>query len=385
MPIFDSNGCLGCEGIVKEFDTLFKPDNQLLIIIHNNPDPDAIASASALKLFVKQRYGLEATIGYGGAVGRAENRTMVRKLHMHIKQIGRLKLSKYDRLAFVDTQPGAGNHAYPQGRKSHLVIDHHPRRHNTRADVVIVRPDLGATATILVQLLKQCAVEIPTVLATALSYAISSETQNMKREASRLDLDSYLWVYTKSNMRLLGEIIHPRLRHSWFSTLLKALRAAESFRNLVCIHLDDIPQPEIVSEMADYFLRHERMGWVFCSGRFRGNLIVSLRSSNAKKNAGRVIKKIVKNSVNVGGHDMVAGGFIDATKMKKDEIALLRRKLSAEFASIMGYPEAEWYGPSVTGQWREEEANSIIRGMAAPVPFRRRLSRSFQRKRTSSG
>jgi nanoRNase/pAp phosphatase (c-di-AMP/oligoRNAs hydrolase) len=342
MPIFDSNGGLDCTGIVKEFDSIFKPDSRLLIVIHNNPDPDAIASASALKLFLKQRYGLEATIGYGGAVGRAENRTMVRKLHMHIKRIGRLKLAKYDRLAFVDTQPGAGNHSLPSGRKCSLVIDHHPRRHNTRADLVIVQPDLGATATILVQLLKNCGLDVPTVLATALSYAISSETQNMKREASRLDLDAYLWVYTKSNMRLLGEIIHPRLHHSWFETLLRALRAAECFRTLICIHLDDIPQPEIVSEMADYFLRHERIGWVFCTGRYRDNLIVSLRSSSAKKNAGTIIKKIVKDSVNVGGHDMVAGGYIPIRRTRKDELEQLRRKLSADFAAIMGYPVAEW-------------------------------------------
>jgi nanoRNase/pAp phosphatase (c-di-AMP/oligoRNAs hydrolase) len=342
MPIFDSEGGLDCAAVVKEFDGLFKPESRLLIVVHNNPDPDAIASASALKFFLEQRYGLAASIAHGGAVGRAENRTMVNKLKIRMKQLSRLKLKNYDRIAFIDTQPGAGNHSLPPGRKCHLVIDHHPRRRSTRAELVIVKPEIGATATILVELLKSCGAVLPSVLATALSYAISSETQNMKREASRLDLDAYLWVYTQSNIRTLGEIIHPRLRHSYYETLSTALRAAQVFRNLICIHLGEVPQPEIVSEMADYFLRHERIGWVFTTGRFRDGLVLSLRASSGGRSAGPVIREIVKDSTNVGGHDLVAGGYLPLGKLKREDMDARERGLTAEFASIMGYPEAEW-------------------------------------------
>jgi nanoRNase/pAp phosphatase (c-di-AMP/oligoRNAs hydrolase) len=291
---------------------------------------------------VEEKYHITASISYGGVIGRAENRIMIRKLKIKMKRLSRIKVSKYDRIAFIDTQPGAGNHSLAGGRKCHIVIDHHPRRHDTRAEIVIVRPEIGATATILVELFKSCGPEMSTVLATALSYAISSETQNMKREASRLDLDAYLWVYMKSNIRALGDIIHPKLHHSHFKTLLEALRKALVFRNLICIHLGDIPQPEIVSEMADYFLRHERIGWVFCTGRFRENLYLSLRCSNAKRSAGTLIKRIVNNSTSVGGHDMIAGGSISLKKMKREEVALLEKKYADEFARNMGYETVEW-------------------------------------------
>jgi nanoRNase/pAp phosphatase (c-di-AMP/oligoRNAs hydrolase) len=342
MGINDSELIFDCEQIVKEFNSLFREDSHLLIVVHDNPDPDAIASACALKLFVEEKYHIVASISYGGAIGRAENKTMISKLKIKMKQAARIKVSKYDRIALVDTQPRAGNHSLPAGRKCNIVIDHHPRRHDTKSEVTIVRPEIGATATILVELLKSCAIELPSVLATALSYAISSETQNMKREASRLDLDAYLWVYMKSNMRTLGEILHPKLHHSYFETLLVALKEARVFRNLVCIHLGEIPQPEIVAEMADYFLRHERIGWVFSTGRFKDDLIVSLRSSSAKKNAGTVIKKIVNDTVNVGGHDMIAGGFISVEKLRQEEISELEEKLSEKFAETMGYENAEW-------------------------------------------
>ncbi|HEQ72153.1 MAG TPA: phosphoesterase [Spirochaetia bacterium] len=342
MAANGSDGAFDCQDIIKGFDALFTDDNHLLIVIHNNPDPDAIAAASALKFLVEQRYRAEASITYGGGIGRAENRVMAKKLKIKMKQLARIKISKYDRIAFIDTQPGAANHSLPPGRDVHIIIDHHPRRRDTRANVVVIRPEIGATASILTQILRSCGLELTSVLATALSYAISSETQNMKREASRVDLDAYLWVYMKSNMRALGEIIHPKLHHSHFETLLKALHNALLFRNLICLHLGEIPQPEIVSEMADYFLRRERIGAVFATGRFKDSLIVSLRSANAKYNAGKLIKRIVNNTITVGGHDQVAGGFVPIIKMRKEEVAQLEEKLSASFARSMGYETFEW-------------------------------------------
>jgi nanoRNase/pAp phosphatase (c-di-AMP/oligoRNAs hydrolase) len=82
---------------------------QMLIVIHNNPDPDAIMSGEALRHLVKTRYGVDTSIAYGGDVGRAENRALVRKLGIRMKQFRRIRLAKYDVVACVDTQPGAGN------------------------------------------------------------------------------------------------------------------------------------------------------------------------------------------------------------------------------------------------------------------------------------
>ena len=47
---------------------------KLLIIPHNDPDPDAIASAVGLRYLVAELFGIKAKIRYHGIIGRAENR-----------------------------------------------------------------------------------------------------------------------------------------------------------------------------------------------------------------------------------------------------------------------------------------------------------------------
>ncbi|NIS37901.1 phosphoesterase, partial [Candidatus Saccharibacteria bacterium] len=145
--------------------------------------------------------------------------------------------------------------------------DHHPQQPKADADLFVVRPEIGVSATILIEWLKAGDIEIPADLATALAFAISSETQNLGREATKRDIDSYLHVYVKSSIRKLAQITYPKLPRSYFSTLAKALKKTYIYKNLICSHLGDVPNAEIVAEMADFLLRHERVGWSLCSGR----------------------------------------------------------------------------------------------------------------------
>ncbi|GAB4377984.1 MAG: DHHA1 domain-containing protein [Calditrichia bacterium] len=327
---------------LEQFDRLMSGAGHLLIVVHNNPDPDAIASAAALGYIAEKRCQIATSLAYGGTIVREENRAMVKKLKIHLKQIHRIHFEKYDRIAVVDTQPGAGNHSLPPDVQCHLVIDHHPREKTTRADLVIVQPEAGATATILVEWLQQSNLDIPTALATALAYAISSETQNLGRETSQRDIQAYLAVYVKSSIRTLAQITLPKLRHSFFVMLARALQNAVIYRNLILAHLGPVPNPEIVPEMTDFLLRHQRIGWSLCTGRFRGQLIISLRTSKTGAKAGEFVRKLVSKSHTVGGHDQIAGGYVPLNNMSRKELLELQEKLTHEFATLHGYEKAEW-------------------------------------------
>jgi nanoRNase/pAp phosphatase (c-di-AMP/oligoRNAs hydrolase) len=52
---------------------LIKNKKEILIIVHNNPDPDAIASANALSFLAENLSNVKASIAYGGSIGRTEN------------------------------------------------------------------------------------------------------------------------------------------------------------------------------------------------------------------------------------------------------------------------------------------------------------------------
>jgi len=328
--------------LLEAFDRILENKEHLLVVVHNNPDPDAIASAVALGYLAEKRRDIEVSIAFGGTVGRAENQEMIRKLKIQMKQINRINFEKYDCIALVDTQPGAANNSFPEGRKAHIVIDHHPRRPHFKAGIEQIEPEAGATSTMLIEWLKTGNIDIPTDLATALAYAILSETQNLGREATRQDIEAYLYVYIKSNIRTLAEITLPRLPRSYYLALSKTLARAHVYRNLIYAHIGDVPSSEIVAEMADFLLRHERIGWSLCTGRFKEQLIISIRSTNPEARADELVKSIVPDPNTVGGHEMIAGGYIALGDGTNQELMEHQVQLSREFARRLGYERAHW-------------------------------------------
>src|SRR4051812_41404608 len=82
-----------------------KGRRKVLVLTHDNPDPDSIASAVALGHVLERRAGLEARVGYGGIIGRAENIAFVRVLRLPVSPVSQIIFDEYDLLALVDTQP----------------------------------------------------------------------------------------------------------------------------------------------------------------------------------------------------------------------------------------------------------------------------------------
>jgi nanoRNase/pAp phosphatase (c-di-AMP/oligoRNAs hydrolase) len=328
--------------ILEQLKGVLQGKKQLLILTHNHPDPDAIAGAAALKLLVQEITETEASIAYSGIIARAENRRMIKLLDISMKQYNRIKLSKYDCVAMVDSQPGAGNNVLNADSPCDIVIDHHPLRKDTKAPFILVQPDVGASATLLIHLLDGAGIAVSADLATALSYAISSETQNMFREAERVDIKAYLSVYVRASIRKLADIINAKLPHHYFIQLGNAINNAQVHRNLITSHLEKIVHPEIVAEMADFLLKHDRITLVLTTGYYEDQLIMSIRSSSPKQNAGTLIKKLPLNPDNVGGHETTAGGFVDLSGMDREKQDVLVRELQESFGSLLGYPNAVW-------------------------------------------
>src|SRR4029079_10794483 len=145
----------------------------LLIFTHDNPDPDALAAALGLQRFSEHELKLAATLTYGGIVGRAQNRAMVENLKMPLIPVERIDLAQFDTIALVDSQPETGNNSLPHGHRIDIVIDHHPLRPGSaRAAWCDIRPDLGATSTIVFEYLRQRAVPIDVPLATAILLSL---------------------------------------------------------------------------------------------------------------------------------------------------------------------------------------------------------------------
>ncbi len=314
----------------------------LLIVLHDNPDPDAIASGLALATLAENNCGTKATIAYGGLLGRAENRAMVSQLEIQLKKIEKINLNKFDCIAMVDTQPGQGNNSLPDNIRTNIVFDHHASSSDINADLVIYNSKIGATATMLCELLIASEIDFKVNLATAIAYAIRSETQELQREANKRDIQAYLTVYPLCSLPKMGAITSPTLVDGYFQELAVALTRACKFRQLMYIPLGYVSAPEIIAEMADLFLRRERTSWVLAVGNINGTMYLSLRTSKKKAKAFRIVQKIVQNTTNAGGHDQFAGGRIDLENADASEMMFLEDEVRTRFSTALGIKNASW-------------------------------------------
>ena len=282
-----------------------------LIIIHDNPDPDCLASAMALRHLLTVKLGRDAVIAFSGMIGRSENLAMARELEITLIPFSMLDLDDFSAVCMLDTQPGTGNNSFPADRRVDIVIDHHPRREATqKSRWVDIRDDYGVTATILYEYLLAHNITIGTKLATALFYAIKSETQDLGRESNRPDRDAYLHLFPLANKRLLYEIINPKLPVEHFRTIHRGVENATIYGRLLVVNLQAICFPEVVSEMADYLIRLEGVETVLSMGHYNDEVILSMRTISHLLNAGEIVRKLVAGRGAGGGHGMMAGGIL---------------------------------------------------------------------------
>jgi nanoRNase/pAp phosphatase (c-di-AMP/oligoRNAs hydrolase) len=344
------------EAKLKELLGVLKGSRSLLILTHDNPDPDALASASCLKYIVSKLTGIRVKIGYGGMIGRAENRAMLRHLRIHTVKLTESTIKRYQSVVLIDTQPMTGNNSLPKGVKAKGVIDHHPLRKTTKAPFLDVRPDYGANATIMTEYLVASGLDIPSNLATALFYGIGSETQDLGREASEADTNAYLALFPKTNKKALSKIRHPALDKDHFAYLARAINNALTYKNAIATCLGAVDNPDIVALVAEMLVALNRISWCMCTGRYKNTILLSLRTTREKGRAGVLARKIVRPIGTAGGHDMIAGGQVDCTGKIEEERDDMEKRLIANFFRFIGKPgsgELSRLLPPVAGEKQE--------------------------------
>ncbi len=292
----------------------------LLILTHNYPDPDAIASAFALSYLASTVFGIPSRIVYGGVVGRMENREMVKILKIPIHKLRSHDLRAYANVALVDTQPGFANNPFSGKRRAAIVIDQHPSDETPQADLAIVDTQCGATSVILAEALLHCGVEPPVFLATALVYGILSDTLNLYRVPRADVIQTYLAMLPFCDLKALAKIQNPPRSRRFFGTLSRAIQNAMVRRGVIISTLGWVENPDLVSQTADFLLTYKTVRWAFCMGRYHGRLYVSLRGTNVNAEAGEILRDIFVDRGLAGGHGVIAGGNVAVGEHAGEEV-----------------------------------------------------------------
>lgn len=298
------------EQLLDYLATQRKEIGVLTIVTHDYPDADALASSFGLYYLAEQKFDIRARILYGGVIGRTENKAMATILRIPARRCRLGDLLKAKDIAVVDTQPGFGNNPLPLGRRVRIVIDQHLGQETPNADLVLIHPNCGATSVIVAKALLLSGLKIRTRLATALAYGILSDTLDLYRANDREVVEVYLEMLRLSDMRALAKIQNPPRSRSYFVTLDKCIRNAEKCRGLIVSHLGEVKSPELVAQMAEFLLTYEHIVWSFCTGRYKGRLHLSLRTTRTDVQAGEILRDVVGDRRLAGGHQAIAGGSV---------------------------------------------------------------------------
>lgn len=299
------------KGILPVLLGAFERPGTIVILPHDNPDPDALASAAALRYLLRELAKRDAVIAQGGIVGRAENRAMLTYLNIELVNVVDVDLDRNDTLiALVDTQPGRANNSLPEGVIATAVIDHHPAYGEyPGVPFVDLRSEYGATSTIFSEYLRDSHLPVDPKVATALFYGINAETQDLGREATPADVAASQFLYPYANKRRLSKIENARVPMEYFRGFRDAIEGAQLYGKVVISALPEVQYPDMVAEVADFLLRLDQVEWAVAMGYYNKFLYVSLRTTLRDINAGEMLRKAL-GSRSAGGHDMIAGGRV---------------------------------------------------------------------------
>jgi nanoRNase/pAp phosphatase (c-di-AMP/oligoRNAs hydrolase) len=318
------------------------PFRRVVLVSHVNPDSDSLASMLGMKALIEwcQR-GKPVTITADGMIARSENRAMVELIPIPLVPVETVVNDTETAVVMVDTQPFTGRR-YSEAAVPQVVIDHHETGGVLQGvQFSDIRTQVGATSTMVTGYLMEQRVELTGELATALLYGIESETTGYPREASSLDDGALIWLFPRADKDLLARIRHPKLPQSHFATFQNALANAFLYDNLVVSWCGDVTQPDIIAEIADFFVRFEKVDWSLAAGVFDGRLKLSFRAGRLGGRAGELLFAAVNGFGSAGGHDKRAGGAIELADRQPKTVEALLRTIHRRLLDQLGIDEQQ--------------------------------------------
>ncbi len=288
---------------------------RLLILVHNQPDPDAIASALALRTLLR-RNRKTATIGYlGEKISRPENVAMVELMDIDIQMISHEDIKNFDSIALVDVQP-----SYFRGEITDVdsVIDHHPRTPECDAKFTEISSEEGATATIMTRFLRAAQVEISAKLSTALLYGIKTDTMILNRGADLDDLEAFTYLYRQADLGLLRKIESKNLYSEEIKHYGEALSKHWISDGIIFMNLGRIEKEHLIPQVADMGMKVGGVEWSVAFGIISGShLVMSVRNSGSVKSAGRLLFELFDEMGSAGGHRSYAKAVIPMSEVRE--------------------------------------------------------------------
>lgn len=316
----------------------------LAIVCHDNPDPDCLASAIALEAIAHDQGVDDVTIGYGGEISHQQNRAFVTMLDIDLEHVDGVDIDAYDCVAFVDhSRPGVTTQL-DASVEPDVVIDHHPDG-PIDAAFVDVRPEIGATSTLLVEYLVDLEVELTSRLASGLLFALHRERLDYVRRPTRREYEAALEMYSAADLEVLDQLYGSAFTPATLDAIGHAITSRERRGSSLVASVGVTTETDALPQAADYLLNLEGVDTVLAYGIIDDVIRLSGRSYDPRVHIGRTLETAYGELGPAGGHHDMAGGHIDLGLFADDagdEAALLEfvgTRLTTRFFDALNLEE----------------------------------------------
>ncbi len=326
--------------IIKKIDEIVERINnsetlKIALVSHYNLDPDSVVSLDGAKdMFHQQGLDLEKIeiFADGNSFSRKTN-ILIKQANMKIKPLSEIDPKKH-LIVLIDVKSAHQANLFLKDVKPVLILDHHNKKSPYASTATII--------TLLMYVLKQ---EINEERATALAIGIEIDTDNCtSRNFGKFDSFAYY--------KILCPIIDPQFRkkiircgHSEEFRTTKAKACTNKEKGgyyyeeksiaVTCLGFINSEQRTFVPIVADELSKGDDINTVISTAFMENNgkesIVMSIRTSDESKNAGKFIQKILGKK-HAGGDNNKAGGekildpittrIIKKAKEDKDEKTL---------------------------------------------------------------
>ncbi len=313
---------------VKNLINMFSGHSKVLVVI--NADPDAIASAMAIKRMLWRKVS-EVVIAHFNKISRPDNLAMITYTEPGLVALDEIKKEEFDLFIIVDSQPDHNERF--SDFEFDVIIDHHPLSFD-EASFVDIRSNYGACSTILTEYLKAKKIKPSSKLAAALMLGIKTDTADFTRQACLKDIRAFQYLYKFADNNIVTKVERAALTQEDLDFLGKAIKGRQVLNNRVFFHAGNIQKPDELVVVADFFLTLARINWSVISGVYEKKLIIIMRNDGLRKGAGNTAKEAFSEFGSAGGHKTMARAELNMRRVRK-EIGSVSKKMLGRWVISM--------------------------------------------------
>ncbi len=310
------------------FRRLLADQEEIAVLMHPNPDPDAMSAALGVASLASQA-GVDSTVQYPGQIRHQENRAFRTVLDLELDPIDHVSDLAAESVVLVDHNEPRG-FAGADGVLPTAVVDHHPGD-GSGESFTDVRTDYGATASVIAEYFKEngatpvppdkhasetnADLTLPTDTATGLLYGILADTKHLTVGASESDFAAAAYLYPGVDQDCLDRIANPAVDAEVLEVKARAIAGRRVEGSFAVADVGGVNNVDAIPQAADELIQLEGVSAVVVIGERDGTVHLSGRSRDDRVHMGNAIDSVVSSldNGNGGGHSRMGGGTITPT------------------------------------------------------------------------